>query len=83
LHRALRIRIQLEWPDLEIHAAHAAARHRRSSRAALLGTSAIIASVVIRSEATEAAFWIAARTTLVGLILTRKIILYMILAYCG
>ena len=30
------------------------------------GSSAIIASVVMRSEATEAAFWIAARTTLVG-----------------
>jgi hypothetical protein len=30
------------------------------------GTSATIASVVIRSAATEAAFWIATRTTLVG-----------------
>ena len=30
------------------------------------GTSATIASVVIRSAATEAAFWIAVRTTLVG-----------------
>src|SRR3984885_4123212 len=30
------------------------------------GSSAIMASVVISSAATEAAFWIAARTTLVG-----------------
>jgi hypothetical protein len=30
------------------------------------GTSATMASVVIRSAATEAAFWIATRTTLVG-----------------
>ena len=30
------------------------------------GTSATMASVVIRRPATEAAFWIAARTTLVG-----------------
>ncbi len=30
------------------------------------GTSATIASVVIRSPATDAAFWIAERTTLVG-----------------
>ena len=30
------------------------------------GTSATMASVVIRSAATDAAFWIATRTTLVG-----------------
>ena len=30
------------------------------------GTSATMASVVIKRAATEAAFWIAARTTLVG-----------------
>jgi hypothetical protein len=30
------------------------------------GSSATMASVVIRSAATEAAFWIATRTTLVG-----------------
>src|SRR5262245_51019560 len=33
---------------------------------AFFGTSATIASVVISSAATEAAFWIAVRTTLVG-----------------
>ena len=32
----------------------------------LFGTSATMASVVINSAATEAAFWIATRTTLVG-----------------
>jgi hypothetical protein len=34
--------------------------------AGFFGSSATMASVVIRSAATEAAFWIATRTTLVG-----------------
>jgi hypothetical protein len=40
-----------------------------------LGTSAIMASVVIKSAATEAALWIAARTTLVGSMMPLEIML--------
>ena len=55
--------------DLEIqhrvHAAHAAALRHAAGATAVPGTSATMASVVISSAATEAAFWIATRTTLV------------------
>ena len=61
--------ISVEQRDLEVHAAHAthaAAALRHAAAGVPLGTSATIASVVIRSAATDAAFWIATRTTLVG-----------------
>jgi hypothetical protein len=48
----------------EIHAAHAAARGHGGAAGGCFGSSAIMASVVIRGAATEAAFWIAARARL-------------------
>jgi hypothetical protein len=50
----------------EVHAVHPAARWHGGPAAGFFGNSATVASVVMRSAATEAAFWIATRTTLVG-----------------
>src|SRR3979490_3570174 len=53
--------------DLEVHTTHAAAPGGVPPPPAFFfGTSATMASVVIKRAATDAAFWIAARTTLVG-----------------
>jgi hypothetical protein len=69
--------------DLEVHAAHSthppAPGGMPAPPAFFFGTSATMASVVIRSAATEDAFWIATRTTLVGSMLPFEIRLpYMV-----
>ena len=53
-------------PDLEVHAAHAAAAGMPPAAGLSSGSSLTAASVVMSRPATEAASWSAVRTTLVG-----------------